>query len=41
MTAVDKCSLANKDNLMQTIHKQLSQKIKIFLDFFLHFQNLG
>ena len=41
MTAVDKCSLPNRDNLMQPIHMQLSQKLKMFLDFFLHFQNLA
>ena len=40
MSAVDKCSLLNKDNLMQPIHMQLSQKLKFFLDFFLHFQNI-
>ena len=41
MSAVDKCSLSNRDNLMQPIHMQLSQKQKHFLDFFLHFGNLG
>ena len=30
MTAVDKCSLPNKDNLMQPIHMKLSQKLKSF-----------
>ena len=34
MTAVDKCSLPNKDNLMQPIHMQLSQKLKTFSRFF-------
>ena len=34
MTAVDKCSLPNKDNLMQPIHMQLSQKVKTFSRFF-------
>ena len=34
MTAVDKCSLPNRDNLMQPIHMQLSQKLKIFSRFF-------
>ena len=34
MTAVDKCSLANRDNLMQPIHMQLSQKVKTFSLFF-------
>ena len=40
MSAVDKCSLPNRDNLMQPIHMQLSQKLKLFLNFFLHFKNL-
>ena len=34
MSAVDKCSLLNTDNLMQSIHIQLSQKLKIFSQFF-------
>ena len=34
MTAVDKCSLPNRDNLMQPIHLQLSQKLKSFSEFF-------
>ena len=34
MSAVDKCSLPNKDNLMQPIHMQLSQKLKTFCRFF-------
>ena len=34
MSAVDKCSLPNRDNLMQPIHMQLSQKLKIFFDLF-------
>ena len=34
MSAVDKCSLANRDNLMQPIHMQLSQKLKTFSRFF-------
>ena len=41
MNAVDKCSLPNKDNLMQFIHMQLSQKLKTFCSFMLHFGNLG
>ena len=41
MSAVDKCSLPNRDNLMQPIHMQLSQKGKIFCSFILHFRNLG
>ena len=40
MTAVDKCSLPNSDNLTECIHMQLSQKLKNFLDFFLDFRNL-
>ena len=34
MSAVDKCSLPNTDNLMQPIHMQLSQKLKTFSPFF-------
>ena len=34
MSAVDKCSLPNTDNLMQSIHIQLSQKVKTFSKFF-------
>ena len=34
MTAVDKCSLPNTDNLMQPIHMQLSQKLNTFSEFF-------
>ena len=34
MTAVDKCALPNRDNLMQPIHMQLSQKPKTFSGFF-------
>ena len=34
MSAVDKCSLPNRDNLMQPIHMQLSQKVKTFSEFF-------
>ena len=34
MSAVDKCSLPNTDNLMQPIHMQLSQKLKTFSGFF-------
>ena len=33
MSAVDKCSLPNRDNLMQPIHMQLSQKLKTFSEF--------
>ena len=34
MSAVDKCSLPNRDNLMQPIHMQLSEKVKPFSWFF-------
>ena len=34
MSALDKCSLPNRDNLMQPIHMQLSQKLKIFSQLF-------
>ena len=34
MSAVDKCSLTNRDNLMQPIHMQLSQNLKTFCGFF-------
>ena len=34
MTAVEKCSLPNRDNLMQPIHMQLFQKLKTFSEFF-------
>ena len=34
MSAVDKCYLPNRDNLMQPIHMQLSQKLKFFSEFF-------
>ena len=34
MSAVDKCSLPNTDNLMQPIHMQLSLKLNIFSRFF-------
>ena len=37
MSAVDKCCLPNRDNLMQPIHMQLSQKLKNFSEFFLVF----
>ena len=37
MTAVDKCSLPNRDNLMQPIHMQLSQKLKTSSQFFRSF----
>ena len=34
MSAVDKCSLPNRDNLMQPIHMYLSEKVKTFSRFF-------
>ena len=33
MTAVDKCSLPNRDNLSQPIHMQVSQKLQTFSRF--------
>ena len=41
LSAVDKCSLRNRDNLMQPIQMQLSQKLKKFSSFSLYFRNLG
>ena len=41
MTAVDKCSLPNRDNLTQPIHKELSQKLKTFCQFFRAFSKCG
>ena len=37
ISAVDKCSLPNADNLMQPIQMQLSQKLKTFSEFFPEF----
>ena len=37
LTADDKYSLRNRDNLMQQIRTQLSQKQKAFYEFFLAF----
>ena len=34
MSAVDKCSLPNRDNLMTPIHMELSKKLKSFSEFF-------
>ena len=34
MSAVDKCSLPNRGNLMQPFHMQLSEKLKTFSGFF-------
>ena len=41
MTAVDKCSFPNRDNLTQPIHKELSQKLKTFSQFFRAFSKSG
>ena len=41
MSAVDKCSLPNRDNLMQPIHMQLSEKVKTFSRLLMYFRNLG
>ena len=41
MSAVDKCSLPNRGNLMQPIHMQIFEKLKTFLDFLMYFRNLG
>ena len=40
MSAVDKCSLPHKDNLMEPIHMPLSQKLKTCFSFIFHFRNL-
>ena len=37
MSAVDKCSLSNRDILMTPIHMQLSQKLKTFCECFAAF----
>ena len=34
MSGVDKCALPNRDNLMQAINMQLSEKVKTFSRFF-------
>ena len=34
MNAMDKCSVPNRDNLMEPIHMQLSEKLKTFCRFF-------
>ena len=34
MSAVERCSLPNRDNLMQPFHRPLSQKLKNFSEFF-------
>ena len=41
MTAIDKCSLPNRENLMQAIHMQLSQKLRTFSWFFSTFSTAG
>ena len=41
MTDVDKCPLPNRDNLRQPIHKELSQKLKSFSQFFGAFSKSG
>ena len=41
MSAVDKCCLPIRDDLMEPIDMQLSQKLKTFCSFILHFRNLG
>ena len=37
MSAVDKCSLPNRDNLMEAFHMQLSQNVKTFSSIFSRF----
>ena len=37
MSAVDKCSLRNRHNLMEPIHTHLSQKLNFFSQFFAAF----
>ena len=41
MSAVDKYSLPNRNNLMPPIHMHISQKLKILCSFILRFRNLG
>ena len=41
MSAVEKCSLSNRDNLMQPIHMELSEKLKTFPEFFHAFSKYG
>ena len=41
MSAVDKCSLPNTDNLMEPIHMQLSQKLTASSQFFRKFSKSG
>ena len=37
MSAVDKCSLPNRENLMVPIHMELSQKLETFSQFWAAF----
>ena len=37
MSAVDKCSFPNRDNLMQPLHMMLSEKLKTFSRFIIVF----
>ena len=41
MSAADKCSVPNRDNLMQPIHIQLSEKLKTFSEVFRAFSKSG
>ena len=41
MSGVHKCSLPHRDNLMEPIYMQLSQKLKTFCSFILHLQSLA
>ena len=41
MGNVDECSLPHRDNLMEPIHMQWSQKLKNFCNFILDIRNLG
>ena len=41
MGVVDKCSLSQRNKLIEPIHMQLSQKLKTFFRFILRFRNLG
>ena len=41
MSTVHKCFLPDRDNLMQPIQMEFTQKLKNFCSFILHFRNLG
>ena len=41
LSAIDKCRFYCKDNLMQPIQMQLSEKLKTFSSFSLHFRSLS